>query len=507
MAGCWSFTLKSSVFWLVSFGLVALGKATGFLRDIFFTYYHGVSDVTDAYFIAMSVSSLVFSAVFASVPIVVVPLYARLRNSDESGPANGVIGVFSFYFLVSIILSFFVYFYSSNLVDIFSDSVSESVAEYAESYLAVMSLTFVLSMSFSYISAIYTVKGSYYPSYAAPLVNNVFFCGALSYFSSPSDFELVLYAGVFSWAALVFVFVFPVLGWLRFSAKYLIEALKDRSFLMLLAPAMLAFYVEQANALVSVYYSSGLGSGAVSSVGYANKLNLLFLSIFLIFLTTFIFPKMALAVASGDRETVRFYWVGFLDRFLYLLMPFFVACFFYSGEIVSLIFERGIFDSSDVDVVASVFSISILSIPLLVIRDTTNRVYFSFGNAAAPVVFSIVTLLSGVILMGFMAPNYGLPGLAAAIPMLAFINAFLGVIVTKRLLGFHVLASIFGPYFFSTVVAFLSYCLVFSFNLKAGGWIATLFLGMAIYYFLLAAFRVSAVLDIVRVVLLRVKNP
>ena len=50
--------------------LLVLGKATGFLKDLGITYFFGISETTDAFFIATYIASLLYIAVYASIPLV-----------------------------------------------------------------------------------------------------------------------------------------------------------------------------------------------------------------------------------------------------------------------------------------------------------------------------------------------------------------------------------------------------------------------------------------------------
>ena len=65
--------------------LIILGKLTGFFKDIVLTFFHGVSVVTDAYFLSNALASLVYMAVYMSIPVLIVPRYAQLlRRADRS---------------------------------------------------------------------------------------------------------------------------------------------------------------------------------------------------------------------------------------------------------------------------------------------------------------------------------------------------------------------------------------------------------------------------------------
>ena len=60
-----------------------LGKGLGFLRDVLISNYYGVSSQTDAFFLAISIPTIIIGIFTNSTDSAIVPQYARI--SENSG--------------------------------------------------------------------------------------------------------------------------------------------------------------------------------------------------------------------------------------------------------------------------------------------------------------------------------------------------------------------------------------------------------------------------------------
>ncbi|MDU9037527.1 lipid II flippase MurJ [Pseudomonas corrugata] len=413
--------------------LVALGKATGFLKDLAFTFYHGVSSITDAYFLANSIASVIYMAIYSAIPVLIVPLYSRLLTAGcQKDIDNRLSSGFFFFSIISMVVAVCVFGASHWLVVIFSGEVSGQVREFASVYLSIMALTFVLSTVVSLLNSVQSVNGVVIPSYIVPVVNNVIFCGGLYLYNSDENFHQVLILGFFSWLFLVFVNLIISRRYFSFRLSSAFSYFSERKFISIFLPALMSFYVEQLNSFVGVFFATELGVGAVSIFAYANKLNLIFLSVFLVFLTASLFPRIAAVVARNNQAELLRYLTACIRIVVICSFPIVLYMSFYSHEIVAVLFHRGKFLSGDVIKVASIFSIVLLVMPLCLIRDIMNRVFFSHSNTLTPVLLSLVSLGVNYLVCSLFYIEYGLVALAVAFVASTIVNCTLAIYFVQR---------------------------------------------------------------------------
>lgn len=448
-----------------AFSLVFLGKVSGLFKDLLFTYYYGVSDITDSYFLANSLSSLLYIAIYSAVPVVMVPLYSRLVGLGQPDLINArLTRSLLFFVLISLALGGAVAVSASVLVDFFAGKTNAVVKELAGKYLVIMAMTFVLSTVVAFLNALQTVQRRRLPSYVVPLMNNLMFCLGLYYFGSTGDLTEVLYLGVVAW------FMLLLANWYM-SRQYFSLNLASASTVgvgspvwLLFLPAVLSFYVEQINGFVGVYFASNLSGGAISVLGYAGKLNLIFQSLFTVFLTTSIFPNIAALVARKDSGVLSAYLNRCMRAVVFCALPLIAFMIYYSFEIVELLFKRGKFDESDVRQVSAILSILLLAVPFGLWRDTMNRLLFSYGKNTIPVALSLQALGVNAVVSFFSYQAFGLKGIAWAVVLSASSNVAIAIYIIKRDLGIALIRpnlrsfiiALLGASVAVTILAFLA---------------------------------------------------
>jgi len=431
-----------SKYWkfILIFLLIVLGKFSGFAKDVLMTFYHGVSIVTDAYFLSNSISSVLYMAIYSAIPVLVIPLYARLvLNETRTRINRDLSAAVFFFFFASVCVAIFVFGAAHSLVNLFSGAIDEQVKELAVNYLSIMAVTFALSTLVSFFNSIQTVDKVVIPSYAVPIINNLVFCMGLYFFSSAADFDKILMLGILAWAILLIINYLISRKSFSFKGSAAFSFFADRKFMLLFLPALIAFYIEQANGFVGIYFASELGVGAISVFAYSNKLNLIFLSVFLVFLTASLFPRIAAVSARNDHAELFRYLMGCIRLVVICSIPTVIYMSFYAVEIVGLLFQRGNFMADDVIKVASVFSVVLLALPFCLVRDIMNRVFFSHGNTLTPVLLSLVALSINFSLSYALYQRYGLVGLAAAAVVSTVFNSLVVIFLVQRKIMFDLL--------------------------------------------------------------------
>ncbi|MCF4994983.1 hypothetical protein GIW70_24240 [Pseudomonas syringae] len=476
-------------------GLVLLGKATGFLKDLAFTFYHGVSSVTDAFFLANSISSVIYMAIYSAIPVLIVPLYSRLMETGDRKRLNeGLSSAIFFFFAISACIAVLAFGASHLLVMIFSGDVSDKVRELSTVYLSIMALTFVLSTLVSLFNSIQSVNGVVLPSYIVPVVNNVVFCGGLYFYNSVENFQRVLVLGVFSWLFLVLVNFSLSRRYYVFKMNAVFSYFVDKRFVFLFLPAVLSFYVEQLNGFVAVYFATELGVGAISVFAYANKLNLIFLSVFLVFLTASLFPRIAAVAARNDQAELLRYLTTCIRIVIICSFPIVLYMGFYSHEIVATLFHRGKFMSDDVMKVGSIFSIVLLALPLCLIRDIMNRVFFSHGNTLTPVFLSLAALVLNSTICFFFYKTYGLEALAIAAVISTVVNCVAAIYLVQKEAPSILFLAAFKMFITCAIGGAIAYAFLRWINdLFANYWLLVFIPFVLVYYICLQILRVQEV--------------
>ncbi|MCW5251771.1 lipid II flippase MurJ [Streptomyces sp. SHP 1-2] len=171
---------------------------------------------------------------------------------------------------------------------------------------------------------------------------------------------------------------------------------------------------RQSQVLIERFLASGLPSGAISHLNYAQKVAQIPMTLSLM-LCTVTFPVVARALADGDTAGAR-------DRverdvavaaFLVLLgTAAVVAC---APGITRLLFQRGAFTPADTAATAGVMRVYALGLLGQTVVGALARSYFSAGRASW---YPLGAMAAGIVLTAgtgaALAPSWGVTGIAAA---------------------------------------------------------------------------------------------
>ncbi|MGV9591762.1 murein biosynthesis integral membrane protein MurJ [Streptomyces tendae] len=196
--------------------------------------------------------------------------------------------------------------------------------------------------------------------------------------------------------------------------------------LALFGTVLLFALCRQSQVLIERFLASGLPSGAISHLNYAQKVAQIPMTLSLM-LCTVTFPVVARALADGDTERARDRVerdVALAACLVLLGAATVVAC---APQIVHLLFQRGAFTAADTAATAGVMRVYALGLLGQTVVGALARSYFSAGRASwypfgAMAVGVVATAVVGARAVG----PWGVTGIAAA-------NA-VGITVTAALL-------------------------------------------------------------------------
>ena len=208
-----------------------------------------------------------------------------------------------------------------------------------------------------------------------------------------------------------------------------------REILRLIGPGTLAGAAVQINLLVNMVLATGLGTGAVSWLGYAFRVMYLPIGLFGVSIATAALPAVSRHAAydelTGIRQTVS----RALRMMLMLNVPAMVGLMVLADPIVSLIFERGSFLPSDTTATAAAlmfyapgligYSAVRISVPC----------FYALKNSVTPAMVSMSAVGLNIALNLGLVQVMGHRGLALGTAIAAIVNAAVLIGLLRRRLG------------------------------------------------------------------------
>ncbi|MFB6555677.1 murein biosynthesis integral membrane protein MurJ [Streptomyces sp. NPDC056405] len=196
--------------------------------------------------------------------------------------------------------------------------------------------------------------------------------------------------------------------------------------LALFGTVLLFALCRQSQVLIERFLASGLPSGAISHLNYAQKVAQIPMTLSLM-LCTVTFPVVARAMADGDTERARDRVerdVALAACLVLLGAATVVAC---APQMIELLFQRGAFTAADTAATADVMRVYALGLLGQTVVGALARSYFSAGRASwYPLAAMAVGIVATAGIGAWAVGPWGVTGIAAA-------NAA-GITVTAALL-------------------------------------------------------------------------
>src|SRR5438874_6296168 len=198
-----------------------------------------------------------------------------------------------------------------------------------------------------------------------------------------------------------------------------------RDVMRLAGPRTLALGAVQIVFFVDTYLATGMASGSLTALVYANQLLLLPLGVFSIAISAAVFPPLSHYASLGQvgrmRDTVQqaIRWI------LFLTPPTAIVMIVLRRPIVNLLFQYGSFGPEAREATQAAFLFYSLGLAGHALVQILARVYFASRDTQTPLALTLISIGLNVVLSVSLAPFIGINGLALANSIATLVEAAL----------------------------------------------------------------------------------
>lgn len=438
--------LKAATFMAV---LLLASKLLGFGRDWLLVKVYGLSLASDAYFAAFQLpqfSLILLGGMGGPFHTATVSIFSKLldrHHPDDVGTpslkAKQLSGVLcTLMALVFGGLSLLAYWFAQPIMTlILGSKASPLLIASATAQLQVMAPIISIGALVGFLYGSLNLLQVYIWPALSPAIMSLVMIIALLVFPADSGGMLLAYSSLLG-AFLQLALQLPEYLKKGFSLKPSLEGFKDpkiREWFELLWPAMLGTTIGQGLIYVDMAFLQFLPEGGWSAVVLTNRLIQLPIGVLQTALLVPLFPRMVKLVDEKRLDELDDAVVTSIGGLWFVTLPLMVLFIFFSGALVSGVFQHGAFDASDVSMVTlALLYQSFQMIPYFA-RDTLTRVFYAFGDTRTP-------LIVGILAIGFKAlfnwlfivqwMNLGVGGLTLSVTLITTVNWFLLSVLLKR---------------------------------------------------------------------------
>ena len=416
-------------------GFTLVSRVTGFLRDMVLANFLGAGKIADAFFVAFKLPNL-FRSLFAegAFTSAFVPMLSSKMVSEGQNKAilfaSQAISVLAFFLIIfTIIMELFMPQLMLLLAPGFADDPEKLKLATTLSRLTFPFLLFISIVSFQ--SGILNALNKFAAPAAAPVILNLMMIFSVFLFVPFGETPAhgiafgVSFAGVLEifWLAFFLkrsgVVVRP-----QWNIRALIKHHDIKTLFKRIAPGVLGAGVYQINMMVDTIIVSLVGTGAISWLYYANRLQQLPLGVIGAAISVALLPVLSKSIKAGDAEETNRMQARAVEYGALLSFPAAVALIILAEPIVNILFQHGKFGSLETEMTAYAVMAYSVGLPVYVLVKALTPNFFARGDTKTPVKYSIVVFVCNMVFSIALMKPLGHVGVALATTLAAFVSFY-----------------------------------------------------------------------------------
>jgi len=442
-------------------GLTTISRVFGMLRDMAFAHFLGAGGLMDGWVIAFKIPNLarrLFGEGAAASSLIPVYSEQMQKNPEAAKKLACTVVTVVFLLLAGIVLlgEGIIWGYYRFFSILPSTNLKLALSGIMLPYTIMICVVAILA------GILHAHRHFAMPA-AAPIVLNMFIIGSLCIGGWGLRIEPGSLVFVVAVAVLVagLVQLFMQLGPLRTVGVYICPAWRVRSeafkkIIVLMGPMILGLTVTQINTLaddfIALWFSGSpekgevfslLGSqirypmweGAVSQLFYSQRLYQFPLGILGISLATAIFPVMSSEAARKDFAALARTISRGIRAAIFVALPATAGLLLVRNLVISVIFERGRFTSSDTTLTAGVLLFYSLGLCGFFMQQVVTRAFYSMQNSKMPATSALIAVCVNIVLNLTLIWFMGTGGLAISTALCSYLQVVILILALCRRFG------------------------------------------------------------------------
>jgi len=414
-----------------------LARLAGFVREQALAAVFGTSAATDAYLMAFTLPNLFFVVVGGALATAFLPVITQRKVSGNAGDDKRLAAsVLNLTLVGMLILALIGVIFTPSFIALLAYGFAPDQ----------MALTVRLARILFPCAVLLAISGllgallNSYKKFAVPAFTSI-------------AFSLTLIAGIFlltptmgvvglAWAtvlATVAQVSVQLPSLYRSGYRHSLTAFdwRDegvRKVGKLMLPAMLGTSVAQIYVTVDRILASGLPTGSIAALNFANKLMFLPFNLFVMTVSTAVYPYLSEHAARKEYKELGEATVFGLVLISIFTIPASVGLFVLAEPLVEVLFQRGAFNDHSTEMTA--FALRFLALGLFAqgAYNIVNRTFFAMQDTMTPVKVSVVVVVLNICFNLLLIGPLQHGGLALANSLASICNlVFIYYLLRRRL--------------------------------------------------------------------------
>ncbi len=414
-------------------GFTLVSRVTGFVRDMVLAYFMGAGAMADAFVVAFKLPNL-FRSLFAegAFTSAFVPLFSQKLVGE--GKKRAVFFAAQAMMILAVIVGLLVLLFElfmPYVVAVLAPGFHDDAGK-IELAVELCRITFPFLLLISIVSFQGGILNSFEkfaaPAVAPVILNITMILSAFVFVpfmpTAAHGFALgITVAGVFEmlWLYLnlrhIGVTLPPYLHLIKIVRNPEIKTLFKR-----IAPGVVGAGIYQINMAVDTILVSLAGTGAISWLYYANRLQQLPLGVVGAAISVALLPILSKYLKTDDLENARATQNQAIEYGLLLSLPAAVLLIVLAHPVVKFLFQHGAFAAHDAKMTAYAVIAYSIGLPCYVLAKAMMPNFFARGDTVTPVKYSFWVFVTNLVFNIILMQWFGHVGIAMATTIAAFVS-------------------------------------------------------------------------------------
>ncbi|NLV88422.1 MAG: murein biosynthesis integral membrane protein MurJ [Tissierellia bacterium] len=417
--------------------LTLISKGLGFLREIMIANRFGSGMETDTYFVAMTGTVIIMGTLGAALNTTLIPIFTEIgQKYGRRGKLKYFNNVVNLVLAITLIIVALGFIFSPIIIKILAKDFE------GDQFLLAVKLHRIGMPIAIFLGLTYVFSGLLHSSqiFGPPAISgfpyNFVFLAYLIFFSREPNIVALMIVSVI---AAFFQFFILVPATRHMGYRYRLGFnLRDRYLqkaMGLVLPVLVGSMVQQINVIIDKTLASGLVVGSISALNYASKINDVVIAVFIMAITTVVFPMLSEAFARDSLGDVKRILGQGINIILIITVPATIGLILLGEPIVYLFFQRNAFDEVATYMTSQALIFYSLGLVGSSLRLMLNKVYYSFQDTRTPMVNGMVAVVVNLVFNLILIKPMGHRGLALATSISATATTIALFISLRRKIG------------------------------------------------------------------------
>jgi putative peptidoglycan lipid II flippase len=187
-----------------------------------------------------------------------------------------------------------------------------------------------------------------------------------------------------------------------------------RRIFSLMPPMLLSTGLLQINTIIDIRIASRFGTGSITDLALASKMNGLAYTVFATSLMQIIYASLSKTYAQRDMKKFQSMLEQQTNTILLFILPCALSMLTFSKEIIMFLFVRGNFTQEAGLVTAKILFAYSIGLVFFVLRDICNYAFYSSRNIRLPTIIAGISVVINLVLVITLSNLIGIEGIAYA---------------------------------------------------------------------------------------------